>query len=105
MLSALPFKLANDASQFAGPLFLSLLLTAVASDAPDAAAKGYLYSGLMLAGLLTGSLADNQQFQRTMRAGFQLRSVLTHAVFRKVLALAPSARATYSSGEDLCQNK
>ena len=51
--------------------------------------KGYIYATMMLVGLVTGSLCDNQHFQRVVRAGFRLRGVLTHEVFRKV-------RATYS---------
>jgi hypothetical protein len=46
--------------------------------------KGYIYATMMLVGLVTGSLCDNQHFQRVVRAGFRLRGVLTHEVFRKV---------------------
>lgn len=31
--------------------------------------------------------------------GFQLRSMLTHAVYQKVLSMAPTARAKFTSGE------
>ena len=41
---------------------------------------------MMLLGLVVGSLCDNQHFQRVVRAGFRLRGVLTHEVFRKVCA-------------------
>ena len=66
-LTALPFKLINDAATFVGPTFLSLLLGVVASG--GSALRGYTLAGLMLAGLLIGTLADNQHFQRVMRAG------------------------------------
>ncbi len=45
--------------------------------------KGYFYATAMLCGLLVGTLCDNQHFQRVVRAGFRLRGVLTHEVFRK----------------------
>ena len=48
--------------------------------------KGYVYATMMLLGLVIGSLCDNQHFQRVVRAGFRLRGVLTHEVFRKVCA-------------------
>lgn len=52
----------------------------------------------MLCGLLVGTMADNQHFQLTMRAGFQMRSMLTHAIYHKILFLTPDARAKFSSG-------
>ncbi len=33
-----------------------------------------------------------------LRAGYQLRALLVHAVFRKVLYLAPTVRGEFSSG-------
>lgn len=68
-LTALPFKLVNDASQFIGPVFLSLLLGVVSKGQPSS--LGYTYAVLMLLGLILGTLTDNQQFQRVMRAGIQ----------------------------------
>lgn len=58
----------------------------------------------MLCGLLVGTLCDNQHFQRVVRAGFRLRGVLTHEVFRKVslkfstLNLARKFRAVVPTG-------
>ena len=66
-LTALPFKLCNDAATFVGPTFLSLLLGLVATG--GSATRGYSLACLMLLGLLAGTLADNQHFQRVMRAG------------------------------------
>ncbi|KAK9802963.1 hypothetical protein WJX72_012534 [[Myrmecia] bisecta] len=95
-LAAIPLKLTNDAAQFIGPTFLNLLLGVV--QAGGAALTGYTYALIMLLGLLLGTLADNQHFQRVMRAGYRLRAVLVHEVFVKVLALSPTARAEFSSG-------
>lgn len=52
----------------------------------------------MLLGLLIGTVADNQQFQRVMRAGFRIRAVLIAELHRKILYLAPSDRLKFSSG-------
>ena len=50
-----------------GPVFLNLLLNVVATG--QSSTRGYIYATLMLVGLELGTLADNQHFQRTMRAG------------------------------------
>ena len=76
ILTALPFKLCNDASQFVAPTFLSLLLGVVSSGQPSS--LGYMYATLMLALLITGTLCDNQHFQRVMRAG---ETVVVHFQF------------------------
>ncbi len=66
-VGALPFKLVNDGATFIGPIFLNLLLGVVASG--QSYALGYSYAALMFVGLVTGTLCDNQHFQRVMRAG------------------------------------
>lgn len=64
---AIPFKLINDAAQFAGPYFLQKLLVCVGrGDPPE---QGYALAVAMFVGLVAGSLADAQHFQRMMRAG------------------------------------
>ena len=67
ILTALPFKLVNDLSQFVGPTFLNLLLGVVSSGQPSSV--GYLYAILMLTLLIIGTASDNQHFQRVMRGG------------------------------------
>lgn len=100
-LSALPFKLLNDASQFVGPVILNRLLTVVAGQASQAAnagdewaqwlqwleaplSNGYCLAFLLFFGTTFGVLADNQHFQRVMRAGFRLKAIVTAEVYRKV---------------------
>jgi len=123
-LSALPFKLVNDASQFVGPVILNRLLTVVAGQssqnlaAPGAIngtmlaaaaaaagpqamqqagteapwvqwleaplSNGYCLAFLLFFGTTVGVLADNQHFQRVMRAGFRLKAIVTAEVYRKV---------------------
>ena len=67
ILTALPFKLVNDLSQFVAPTFLKLLLGVVSSGQPSSV--GYMYATLMLALLILGTASDNQHFQRVMRGG------------------------------------
>ena len=67
IVTAIPFKLVNDAAQFVGPLFLNLLLNVVSSGQPSY--LGYSYAVLMFVLLVIGTLSDNQHFQRVMRAG------------------------------------
>ena len=89
ILTALPFKLVNDASQFVAPTFLSLLLGVVSSGQPSS--LGYFYAVLMLCLLITGTLSDNQHFQRVMRAGAAPSSHL----IRHVLLTFPSFSSTH----------
>lgn len=67
ILTALPFKLINDLSQFVGPTFLNLLLGVVSSGQPSS--LGYMYAVLMVTLLIIGTACDNQHFQRVMRGG------------------------------------
>lgn len=57
-----------------------------------------MYAAAMFAGSVTGTLADAQHFQRVMRAGFRLRSLLAARLHSQVLRLTPAARAGFTSG-------
>eukprot|EP00210_Caulerpa_lentillifera_P008090 g7724.t1 len=94
---AIPLKLMVDISQFVGPVFLDLLLSSVQDNEPSW--RGYTYAFSMFVGLVIGTLADNQHFQRVMRAGFQLRSILTTEVQKKALFLTPTDRAKFPAGQ------
>eukprot|EP00883_Tetradesmus_obliquus_P002963 jgi/Sobl393_1/13177/SZX62082.1 len=128
-LGALPYKLINDAAQFVGPLILNRLLSVVATQAAAASSggssssssssgwwgalvdwlaalgwgdplnNGYMLSLLMFVGTVLGVLADNQHFQRVMRAGFRLKAILTAEMYRKVLLLSPAERSRVTAGK------
>ena len=98
-LQAVPLKLMNDAAQFTAPVFLDLLLKTVEDDEPSW--KGYTIVVSMFVALILGTLADNQHFQRVMRAGFQMRSIVTTEVHRKLLYIQPTNRAAFSHRTDL----
>lgn len=80
-ITALPFKLMNDASQFVGPVFLNLLLSSITRNDPPA--RSYLYAIGMFAGLILGCVCEGQYWQRSMRAGFRLRAAVVAAVYRR----------------------
>ncbi|PNW84295.1 hypothetical protein CHLRE_04g228650v5 [Chlamydomonas reinhardtii] len=96
VLWALPAKALNDGSQFVGPLFLNMLLQVLATGGPSW--RGYAAAGCMFVGSAVGVLADNQHFQRVMRAGFRLKAALAAAVHAQLFRLTPAARSHFSSG-------
>jgi ATP-binding cassette subfamily C (CFTR/MRP) protein 1 len=54
--------------------------------------KGYFYMILLVSSQLLNSILTSQYFYQNMIAGLRIRTVLTSAIFRKSLALSPSAR-------------
>lgn len=90
------FKIGNDAAQFVAPTMLSILLTAMQEGQPSW--KGYLYALCIFAGQMFGVLCEAQYFQCVMRVGFQVRSAVVAAVFRKSLYLSHKGRSAFSSG-------
>ena len=91
------FKMGNDASQFVGPIFLSFLLESMQNGEP--VEKGYIYAASIFAGIMFGVICEGQYFQNVMRVGFQTRSTLVAAVFRKSLRLTPGGRRGFTTGK------
>ncbi|KAF3338928.1 ABC transporter C family member 2-like protein [Carex littledalei] len=87
------FKIGNDASQFVGPVVLSLLLTAMQRG--DPAWTGYIYAFSIFAGVF----CVKQYFQNVMRTGFRLRTTLVAAVFRNSLRLTHESRRKFASAK------
>jgi ATP-binding cassette subfamily C (CFTR/MRP) protein 1 len=90
-------KIFNDASQFVGPMFLSLL-TKFVNDPNQPAWQGYMYALLLFLGQVIGAIAECQYFQAVMRGGMQVRSVLITAVFRKSLVVDNETKKNTSTG-------
>lgn len=90
------FKIGNDASQFVGPIVLSLLLESMQRGEP--AWIGYLYATSIFLGVFVGVLFEAQYFQNVMRVGFRIRATLVAAVFRKTLRLTHEGRKKFASG-------
>jgi hypothetical protein len=98
-ITATPFKAANDASQFVGPVFLNFLLGSISRGDPPG--QSYAYAVGMFAGFVLGSVAEAQYWQLTMRAGFRLRAALIAAVYqcaRSALALPGCLSALWYIG-------
>jgi ATP-binding cassette subfamily C (CFTR/MRP) protein 1 len=91
------FKIGNDLSQFVGPVFLALLLQSMQDREP--VQRGYLYAAAIFVGILFGVICEGQYFQNVMRVGFQSRSTLVAAVFRKSLRLTPGGRRGFTTGK------
>ncbi|MED6195162.1 Canalicular multispecific organic anion transporter 1 [Stylosanthes scabra] len=60
---------------------------------------GYIYAFSIFVGVSLGVLCEAQYFQNVMRVGFQLRSTLVAAIFRKSLRLTNEGRQKFSSGK------
>uniref|UniRef100_A0A6N2KZ89 ABC-type xenobiotic transporter n=1 Tax=Salix viminalis TaxID=40686 RepID=A0A6N2KZ89_SALVM len=90
-------KIGNDLSQFVGPIILSHLLQSMQRG--DPAWIGYIYAFLIFLGVFFGALCESQFFQNVMRVGFQLRSTLVAAIFRKSLKLTHDGRKNFPSGK------
>jgi ABC-type multidrug transport system fused ATPase/permease subunit len=91
------FKIGNDAAQFVGPVFLSLLLEAMQNREP--VWHGYIYAGSIFLGVLLGVICEGQYFQNVMRVGMRTRSTLIAAVFRKSLRLTQDGRKGFTAGK------
>nr|XP_025624778.1 ABC transporter C family member 12 isoform X4 [Arachis hypogaea] len=91
------YKIGNDLSQFVGPILLNHLLNSMQNQDPSWI--GYIYAFSIFVGVSLGVLCEAQYFQNVMRVGFQLRSTLVAAIFRKSLRLTNEGRKKFSSGK------
>jgi len=91
------FKIGNDAAQFVGPVFLSLLLESMQNREP--VWHGYVYAASIFLGVLLGVVCEGQYFQNVMRVGMRTRSTLIAAVFRKSLRLTQDGRKGFTAGK------
>eukprot|EP00899_Mesostigma_viride_P020489 jgi/Mesvir1/28441/Mv15863-RA.2 len=95
MLVGTLFKMVNDLSQFVGPLALNALLSSLERGQP--LRESFVYGVAIFVGLIGGTLAENQYFQKVMRVGYQLRSSITSALFLKSLHMSPSVSEEIAS--------
>ncbi|CAL0302522.1 unnamed protein product [Lupinus luteus] len=91
------YKIGNDLSQFVGPILLNHLLTSMQNGDPSWI--GYFYAFSIFVGVSVGVLCEAQYFQNVMRVGFQLRSTLVAAIYRKSLRLTNEGRKKFASGK------
>ncbi|GAB6021503.1 Multidrug resistance-associated protein 7 [Chamberlinius hualienensis] len=93
-------KLINDASDFAGPLLLNLLVNFVDSKSTsENEYEGYyLAAGLCGASLLSSFINVHYSFM-LYNVGLKIRTALISTIYRKTLHLRSSAMADFSIGE------
>lgn len=94
------FKAVNDLVVFIGPLLLQSLIRYVESGGEN---KSALDGAMLAIGIFFAktveTVALGQYFQRGYRVGGQVRSALTHLVYRKSFMLSSMGRQQYKLGE------
>jgi ABC-type multidrug transport system fused ATPase/permease subunit len=60
---------------------------------------GYCWAGVLLACSLASTLLSEQYFRAVFQAGFQMRTALMAALYRKAMRLSPAARQRFTTGE------
>ena len=83
------WKILNDASQFTGPIFMSLILKGLTDFS---VAHLSCFAFCMYAFQIIGAVGEAQYFQSAMRVGMQLRSALMGLIFQKSLRLSMDSR-------------
>ena len=90
-------KAVNDVFLFIGPLILRKLLNVMENG--GSASRGYFWCVLLFLSSLVMYIVSNQQFRVMYQVGFQMRTAVMSAIFKKSLRLSPSARQEWSGGE------
>ena len=83
------WKTLNDGSQFAGPIFMSMILRGLTEF--SVVNLGLLALAIYLSQII-GAVGEGQYFQTGMRVGMQLRSALMALIFQKSLRLSVHSR-------------
>ncbi|KAG6581465.1 ABC transporter C family member 12, partial [Cucurbita argyrosperma subsp. sororia] len=91
------FKVGSDLSLFIGPIILNHLLQSMQRGDPTWI--GFVYAFAIFVGVSSGVLCEAQCYQNVMRVGFQLRSTLVAAIFRKSLRLTHEGRKKFPYGK------
>jgi len=103
MITAGFVKFVNSTLQFLPSILLNLLLDRIADRAqsnPDHALwEAYVIAASLFIALSVRTMVENNYFHRVIRVGWQIRSVLTTAVYRKALRMSPVARQDTPTGQ------
>ncbi|KAI8999162.1 P-loop containing nucleoside triphosphate hydrolase protein [Gaertneriomyces semiglobifer] len=109
ILAALALTVVATVLSYTQPMLLSSLLDYFASlrrndngelvGASEPKSKGFVIAAAILAASVTSSILSATVDQLAAVAGLKARSALSGAVYRKSLALTPTARAEYGVGE------
>ena len=87
----------NDILIFASPQVLRKILRVIELDEEDW--RGYFWCVVLLVIALTQSTVSAQYFRNVYQAGFQMRTAVMSAIFRKSMILSSSSRQKYTTGE------
>ena len=103
MLRSGLWKIINDASQFTGPMFMSVIIGVVQNTSRysygEMLATGMTYATLLFVCQVVGSIGEGQYFQLSMRSGMKLKSALISAIFSKSMRLSNAARQATGTGK------
>ena len=93
-------KFLNSTMQFMFPVLLSAVLEFVDGQSPLGAGKddyvGYVFAGCLGIAMGCKAILENVYFHSAVRAGWQVRSAVTTAVYRKSLKLSAASRQAHS---------
>ena len=96
-------KFFNSSSRLMPPIFLNQLLTAIASSSQDpttvSAKVGWVWVFALFFSLVIGTFIENAYFKAVSRIGWQVRTAITSAVYRKSLRLSPVSRLDTPVGQ------
>ena len=103
LYGAAAVKVCNSAIQFTYPVFLSGVLQFVEGKAPlglpNTYASGFAVAAALGVAIAIKALTENSYFHIVTRAGWQIRSAVSTAVYRKSLRLSAAARQQRTLGE------
>ena len=91
-------RLVNDVLLFLCPLILRTLLKVIESE-ETASEDGYYWCLLLLITAATQTVVMTQYFKSMAQVGFQMRTAVMSAIFKKSLKMSPESRQQYSVGE------
>ena len=87
----------NDVLIFASPQVLRKILQVIELD--EEVWQGYFWCVLLLVIALTQSTVSAQYFKTMYQVGFQMRTAVMSAIFKKSMTLSSASRQKYTTGE------
>ena len=87
----------NDVFLFVSPLIIQKLLNVIETNGDPA--TGYFWCTVLFVSAIAASLVSGQFFANMYQSGFQMRTAVMSAVFKKSLKLSTASRQKYSVGE------
>ena len=104
-------KLVSDCLMFTGPILLGYVVSFMESyenakeddstkrTQPETSWHGYLYAGLLVAGVLLNAILSTQYNFHIRRIGLYLRACIVSSVYRKSLTISNTSRQEFTIGQ------